>query len=160
MCTYHKRVSSDVVCFCYDSLFQNYLIDCFSKNKIGYWCIIFIIVIGYNVMELQPIICLCTCHAYALVRCVQVFEDICTTLESFKISQRLNYFNICNCRFFILCIFYFAHIHTYIHGPVASKHGNRRSLLYAGSMAYLGRTTGRQRHGVCASAMTRSSRII
>ena len=33
-------------------------------------------------------------------------------------------------------------------GPVASKHGNRRSLLYAGSMAYLGRTTGRQRHGV------------
>ena len=33
------------------------------------------------------------------------------------------------------------------HGPVASKHSNRRSLLNAGSMA-LGRTTGRQRHGV------------
>ena len=33
------------------------------------------------------------------------------------------------------------------HGPVASKHGNRRSLVYAGSMA-IGRTTGRQRHGV------------
>ena len=117
-------INVSAVMFCYDSLFQNYLIDYFSKNKIGYWCIIFIIVIGYNVMELQPIICLCTCHAYALVRCVQVFEDICTTLESFKISQRPNYFNICNCRFFILCIFYFAHIHTYIHGPVASKHGN------------------------------------
>ena len=37
-------------------------------------------------------------------------------------------------------------IHRWI-GPVASKHGNRRSLLNAGSMA-LGRTTGRQRHGV------------
>ena len=35
-----------------------------------------------------------------------------------------------------------------IHGPVASKHSNRRSLLYASSMAYLGRTTGRHRHGV------------
>ena len=33
------------------------------------------------------------------------------------------------------------------HGPVASKHGNRRSLLNPGRMA-LGRTTGRQRHGV------------
>ena len=31
--------------------------------------------------------------------------------------------------------------------PVASKHGNRRSLLNDGSMA-LGRTTGRQRQGV------------
>ena len=31
---------------------------------------------------------------------------------------------------------------------MASKHSNRRSLLYAGSMEYLGRTTGRQRHGV------------
>ena len=31
---------------------------------------------------------------------------------------------------------------------MASKHSNRRSLLYAGSMAYLGRTTGRHRHGV------------
>ena len=30
---------------------------------------------------------------------------------------------------------------------MASKHGNRRSLLNAGSME-LGRTTGRQRHGV------------
>ena len=35
-----------------------------------------------------------------------------------------------------------------IYGPVASKHSNRRSLLYASSMAYLGRTTGRHRHGV------------
>ena len=33
------------------------------------------------------------------------------------------------------------------YGPVASKHGNRRSLLNAGSLA-LGRTTVRQRHGV------------
>ena len=33
-------------------------------------------------------------------------------------------------------------------GPVAIKHSNRRSLLYASSMAYLGRTTGRHRHGV------------
>ena len=33
------------------------------------------------------------------------------------------------------------------HGPVASKHGNRRSLLNAGSMA-IGCTTGRQRHEV------------
>ena len=31
---------------------------------------------------------------------------------------------------------------------MASKHGNRRSLLYACSMAYLGRTTGRHRHVV------------
>ena len=36
----------------------------------------------------------------------------------------------------------------YFDGPMASKHGNRRSLLYARSMAYLGRMTGRQRHGV------------
>ena len=35
-----------------------------------------------------------------------------------------------------------------IYGPVASKHSNQRSLLYAGSMAYLGRTTGQHRHGV------------
>ena len=35
-----------------------------------------------------------------------------------------------------------------MYGPVTSKHDNQRSLLYAGSMAYLGRTTGRQRHGV------------
>ena len=35
-----------------------------------------------------------------------------------------------------------------IYGPVVSKHGNQRSLLYAGSMEYLGRTTGQQRHGV------------
>ena len=33
------------------------------------------------------------------------------------------------------------------HGPVASKHGNRRSPLNAGSME-IGRMTGRQRHGV------------
>ena len=33
-------------------------------------------------------------------------------------------------------------------GPVASKHSNQRSLIYAGSMAYLGLTTGRHRHGV------------
>ena len=33
------------------------------------------------------------------------------------------------------------------YGPVASKHGNRRSLLNAGSMA-IGRTTGQQWHGV------------
>ena len=38
--------------------------------------------------------------------------------------------------------------YTRNNGPVASKHGNRRSLLYAGSMAYLGRTTGRHRHGM------------
>ena len=38
--------------------------------------------------------------------------------------------------------------HNHNIGPVASKHSNRRSLLYAGSMAYLGRTTGRHRHGV------------
>ena len=31
---------------------------------------------------------------------------------------------------------------------MASKHSNQRSLLYAGSMAYLGRTTGQHRHGV------------
>ena len=31
---------------------------------------------------------------------------------------------------------------------MASKHSNQISLLYAGSMAYLGRTTGRNRHGV------------
>ena len=35
-----------------------------------------------------------------------------------------------------------------LYGPVDSKHSNQRSLLYAGSMAYLGRTTGRHRHGV------------
>ena len=34
------------------------------------------------------------------------------------------------------------------HGPVASKHSNRRSLQYACSMAYLGSTTGRHQHGV------------
>ena len=34
------------------------------------------------------------------------------------------------------------------YGPVASKHSNRRSLLYASSMAYLGRTTGQHRHRV------------
>ena len=38
--------------------------------------------------------------------------------------------------------------HDTINGPVTSKHSNRRSLLYVGSMAYLGRTTGRHRHGV------------
>ena len=38
--------------------------------------------------------------------------------------------------------------YTIPNGPVDSKHGNRRSLLYASSMAYLGRMTGRQRHGV------------
>ena len=39
-------------------------------------------------------------------------------------------------------------MYHFLYGPVASKHGNQRSLLYASSMAYLGRTTGRQRHGV------------
>ena len=38
-------------------------------------------------------------------------------------------------------------LHSRDLGPVASKHGNLRSLLNAGSMA-LGSTTGRQRHGV------------
>ena len=37
---------------------------------------------------------------------------------------------------------------TLDHGPVASKHSNRILLLYAGSMAYLGRTTGQHRHRV------------
>ena len=35
------------------------------------------------------------------------------------------------------------YIQTTVDGPVAGKHSNRRSLPYASSMAYLGRTTGR-----------------
>ena len=38
--------------------------------------------------------------------------------------------------------------HISLYGPVASKHSNQRSLLYASSMAYLGRTIGRHRHVV------------
>ena len=47
-----------------------------------------------------------------------------------------------------IALFYDSYIHIEMYGPVAGKHSNRRSLPYACSMAYLGSTTGRHRHGV------------
>ena len=46
------------------------------------------------------------------------------------------------CRISLICF------NIILYSPVASKQSNRRSLLYASSMTYLGRTTGRHRHGV------------
>ena len=54
------------------------------------------------------------------------------------------------CIFFYISPLQFWRIseHFISYGPVAGKHSNRRSLPYASSMAYLGSTTGRHRHGV------------
>ena len=48
--TSHKCINSDVILFCYDSLFQHFLIDRFFILHVGSLCIIPIIVIGYNVI--------------------------------------------------------------------------------------------------------------
>ena len=47
-----------------------------------------------------------------------------------------------------MCGFIYPSCISPLYGPVAGKHSNRRSLPYAFSMAYLGSTTGRHRHGV------------
>ena len=76
-----------------------------------------VIVIGYGIIHLRPILSLRIFHAHTFVRHVQVVKERFIALKLFKIARRLDYFNIGiirNRRLFNLCVFYFFRIQTYI----------------------------------------------